>query len=231
MHEKQSFSRHLAELRQRLKHLSIVFIVLTAVSFYYSGAVIEFLQKDLSVSLNALKAYEVLYTEISIALLMGFLLSLPVFIYQGLKFAEPGLKRSEYKILRNYIPFSIILFATGAVFAYSVIVKYSLQFFQSVTSTADIAALWGLQSTVSFALRLSALTGVIFQLPIVALILAKAGLIDASKMKKYRAHFMIAVLLLAAVSTPPDIITQLLVTAPVLLLYQLSIWLVKLSNS
>jgi sec-independent protein translocase protein TatC len=231
MEEKQEFSKHLEELQWRLKHSAIVFIVLSGVSFYYSDRIINFLQSDLSVSLNALKAYEVLYTEFSIALLLGLLLSLPVLIYQALKFAEPGLKKGEYRMLRNYIPFSIILFVGGALFAYQFVIKYSLNFFSEVTSSAEIAALWGLQSTVSFALRLSAFTGIIFQLPIVALILSKAGIINVEMMREYRAHFMIAVLFTAALSTPPDIITQVLVTAPVLGLYQLSIWLVKLSDS
>lgn len=230
MEEKQEVSQHLKELRWRLKHSTVVFLVLTAVSFYYSSDIINFLQSDLSISLNALKAYEVLYTEISIALLIGLLLSLPVLFYQAVKFAEPGLRREEYLMLRNYIPFSIMLFVIGAVFAYNFVIKYSLNFFRQATASADIAALWGLQSTVSFALRLSAFTGLIFQLPVVALVLSKAGLIDTEMMKKYRAHFMIAVLVTAALSTPPDILTQILVTAPVLGLYQLSIWLVKLSK-
>lgn len=230
MEEKQELSQHLEELKWRLKHTSIVFIVLAAASFHYSDRIIDFLQQDLSISLNALKAYEVLYTEVSIALLIGLILSLPVLIYQGLKFAEPGMKKKEYRLLRNYIPFSMALFAIGALFAYNFIVKTSLNFFQSATASAEVAALWGLQSTISFALRISAFTGLIFQLPIVALILSKAGIIDEAMMKKYRAHFMIAILILAALATPPDVITQILITAPVLGLYQLSILMVGFSE-
>jgi sec-independent protein translocase protein TatC len=230
MENQEDFSRHLEELRWRLKHTALVFVILSVFGFYFSNNVINFLQSDLQISLHALTAYEVLYTQISISLLAGLVFSLPVLAYHSMKFAKPGLKSKEYLVLRNYLPFSILLFVIGAVFSYEVIVKYSLQFFQSATSRADVAAIWGLQSTLSFSLRLSVFTGLIFQLPIMSLVLSKAGLLDSSLMKEYRAHFIIVILLISAVATPPDLLTQVMVTAPVLGLYQLSVWLVSLSE-
>lgn len=226
-----SIEYHLNELRNRLKHSLIVLVVLTAFSFYFSSNVLSWMQNDLSISLHALAAYEALYTQILIALIFGFFLSLPAILYQFLKFLKPGLKSDEYSILRNYLPFGIILFTGGAVFAYEFIVKTSLNFFVSTTSGTGVEAVWGLQNTIGFALKLSAFTGLMFQLPIVSLVLSKAGLITAQSMREKRAYFFIVVLLASAVATPPDIVSQIILTSPVLVLYQLSIYLVARTES
>lgn len=222
----ENFRTHLRELRNRLKHWIIVFAVVTSLSLYVSGDVLAWLQADLGLTLHALTAYETFYTRIGIGLLMGFVLSAPVLLYQLVKFAEPGLKPGEYRILRNYLPFSVALFVLGASFSYFYVVKYSLRFFKSYTESADVAAVWGLKNTIGFALKLSTVAGVLFQLPIVAVVLAKAGLISREDMVRYRAHFLITVLVIAAFATPPDFVTQLLVAVPVMGLYQLSILLV-----
>lgn len=221
-----SFESHLVELRNRVKHSFIVLVVLTAVSFYFSSNILTWMQNDLAITLHALAAYEALYTRILIALLFGFFLSLPAILYQMLKFIKPGLRTHEYNLLRNYLPFAVALFVGGAVFAYNFIVKTSLNFFASTTSNTGVEAVWGLQNTIGFALKLSAFTGIMFQLPIASLVLSKAGLITSKMMREKRAYFFIVVLLASAVATPPDIISQVILTSPVLVLYQFSIYLV-----
>jgi len=222
----QSLESHVLDLKKRLKRSLVAFVAATAISFYYSADVLNYVQADLGFTLNALTAYAVFYTELLIALIGGLIISLPFWIHQMLQFVKPGLKDNEYRVMRNYLPFSIGLFAVGFWFSYEFIVKTSLGFFSSVTSSADVTAVWGLQNTLGFALKLSAFTGIIFQLPIVALVLGKAGIIDSEMMVKYRNYFIVSLLLAAAIATPPDLVTQLLVTAPVIGLYQLSIFLV-----
>jgi sec-independent protein translocase protein TatC len=220
---------HLEELRSRALHSLLVLAVVSAACFYFSPRAIELLQSDLGLRLNALVAYEVFYTRLMVAVLLGSFLSLPVFLLQFLGFVKPGLTEREYRVLRNYLPFSVLLFVAGAAFGYEFVVKTSLGFFQNVTASSQVRSVWGLQNTLGFALKLSAFTGIVFQLPIASLVLAKADLLDADDMVKYRSYFFIAVLLAAAVATPPDIVSQLLLTAPVIVLYQLSIWLVRRS--
>ena len=84
-----------------------------------------------------------------------------------------------------------------------------------------------MRSTLGFALKVSAVVGLMFQLPIIAAVLARAGLLKAAQMRQYRVYFIVAVLIIAAVATPPDVITQLLITAPVILLYEASIFIVE----
>ncbi|QGA80334.1 twin-arginine translocase subunit TatC [Candidatus Nanohalobium constans] len=223
----QGLDRHVQELRQRLKFVSIFFLSSTVLAFYFSSNILNWLQNDLGFSLHALTAYEVLYTELMIAFLGGFLLSLPFILFEALAFMKPGLKESEYKAMRNYLPFSVFLFVTGSVFSYNFVVKTSLNFFQATAGSADVAALWGLQNTIGFALRLSAFTGIIFQLPIVSMVLAHAGVLNKDKMVEYRPYFFVGILLVSALATPPDVISQALVTVPVIFLYQISIFLVS----
>lgn len=224
--QKQSLEYHVNELRTRLFHSFIVFTILSLFGFYFSGEIMSFLQADLGLQLNTFKAYEAFYTQLMISVIFGFFSGLPVFLYNLIKFAEPGLKPEEYRTLRNFVPFSFILFIIGFVFSYQFVVKSSLQFFESFTANADVRSVWGLRTTIGFALKLSAATGILFQLPIASLVLGKAGLINADMMRKYRAHVAIAILVIAAFSTPPDIVTQLFITLPVIGLYQISIYMV-----
>lgn len=222
----EKFEDHVRELRKRLVRVVAIFTLATGISFYYSQNVLSFLQTDLGVSLNALTAYEAFYTQLMIAMLLGFFIGLPYTLYQALKFTKPGLKPEEYKVLRNYLPFSILLFGVGAVFAYQYVVKTSLDFFQRTTQAADVASVWGLKNTLGFAMKISAFTGLIFQLPILAVVLAKAGMINKQMMIRYRTYFIVGILVMAALATPPDVVTQILVTMPVIGLYQISIFLV-----
>lgn len=225
-----SFEDHLKELRKRLVFTSIFIVLATAGVFYKSGEILSFFQADLGFTLNAFTPFEVFYTQLMISILIAIILTLPVIVYQALKFAEPGLTRREYKSLRNFLPFSIALFVGGAVFAYQFVVKTSLEFFQAFSqgSTADLV--WGLQSTIGFALKLSAFTGIFFQLPIISALLARLGLLNSFMMTQYRNYFIIAILVLAAFATPPDIISQILILLPMIGLYEISIHIVRKIN-
>ncbi len=218
---------HVKEFRQRFVYVLSAFVLTTLVSFYFSGDILSWVQADLGYTLNALHAYEAFYTQLMISMILGFFLSLPVLVYEALKFVEPGLKDREYRAVRNYIPFSIMLFAVGAAFSYQFVVKLSLNFFSQMNQQAEVAAIWGLRNTIGLVLKVSGFTGIVFQLPIVSLVLSKAGLISSQQMAEYRAYFIISVLVVAATATPPDIVTQALLTLPVILLYEFSIFLVR----
>ncbi|MFT4892641.1 MAG: sec-independent protein translocase protein TatC [Candidatus Nanohaloarchaea archaeon] len=222
----QPIEQHLLELKSRLKSAVLVLALAGVAGFLYSSNILNWIQNDLAISLHALTAYEVFYTRITIAVLFGFFLALPFIAFQMLKFAQPGLKNREYRVIRNYLPFSLLLFIGGAVFSYQYVVKSALSFFTAMTRASEVTAVWGLQNTIGFAVKLSAFSGLMFQLPVVSVVLATAGVLDQDMMVEYRPYAFVAVLLLAAVSTPPDVVTQILVTIPVMGLYQISIWLV-----
>lgn len=222
----QPLEQHLLELKSRLVKSVGVLALAGIAGYLYSSRILAWLQNDLSLSLHALTAYEVFYTRVTIALLFGFVLALPFIAFQMLKFAQPGLKNREYRVISNYLPFSLVLFVVGSVFSYQYVIKSALQFFTSMTKGSEVTAVWGLQNTIGFVVKLSAFSGLMFQLPVISVVLASAGVLTKEMMLEYRPYAIVGVLLLSALSTPPDIVTQVLVTLPVLGLYQLSIWLV-----
>lgn len=224
--EEAALTDHTAELRRRLIHTTLWFVAATAILFPASSPLLTWLQNDLALQLHALAAYEVIYTQLNLAITLGLIATLPVLLLQALLFAKPGLKSHEYRVMRNMLPASLVLFLAGSIFAYHVIIRNVFTFFQQTTRAADITAVWGLQNTIGFAIKLSALTGILFQVPVVAAVLGRAGIVTAPQMRRYRVHVFIGVLALSAVATPPDVVSQVIVTAPVMGLYEASIRLV-----
>ena len=223
----QSFEQHLYELKSSLKHIAIVSIFLTAFFFLISDNILQFMQQDLEVGLHGLSPFEVLNVRIAMAAIFGIVLSIPVILYSLIKFAEPGLTKKEYRILRNSLPFSYLLFIGGSVFAYQVVFRNAVNFFIEFTQGANIEVVWGLQNTLMLGLRISLITGFLFQLPLLVVILKKAGLVTIDQLKEYRPYVIVAVLLIAAFATPPDLITQVFITVPIILLYEISIKIAK----
>lgn len=221
--ELRAFEEHLEELTSSLKWNGLVFIVLSGFFFLISNELLLLMQEDVNVGLNALTPFEVLNVRLSMAFIFGTIGTLPVFIYSLASFARPGLKRGEYRILRNFLPLSYLLFVTGSAFAYQVVFKNAVNFFAEFTEGAGVAIVWGLQNTLMLGLRISIVTGFLFQLPILVLILNKSGLISIDQLRDYRPHVIVGILLIAAVATPPDILTQVMITIPIILLYELSI--------
>jgi len=224
MSDQEDFHNHLSELRTRLKYVALSFAAFFALGFWISGDLISLMQYDLGITLHGLTPYEVVHARIIAGVLISLMFTFPIGFHQFIKFARPGLTKKEYKALRNVIPLSVMLFALGAVFSYELVFKNALVFFEAYTFGSDVEVVWGLMNTVVFGLQLSFLTGFMFQIPVVTIVLAKLDLITSQTMKDYRNHVIVGVLLIAAVATPPDLITQVLVTVPVIGLYQLSIY-------
>lgn len=129
----QSLYKHIQELHTRLLHTALVFSSLTAIGFVVSDRIISRIQKDLTINLHASATYETIYTQIMIALIFGSVTCLPVLACQALRFSKSGLKPGEYRLLRNFLPFSFLLFLLGALFPYKFVIKISFRFFESTT--------------------------------------------------------------------------------------------------
>ena len=161
------------------------------------------------------------------ALVGGLIVAFPFVFYQIWGFVKPGLKQNEVKTVRGIVAFVSVLFFIGVLFGYYVVAPLSVQFLgnwkMAETITNDIAInsfLRTIISTVFF-------TGLLFLLPVVIMVFARLGIITAAFLKKYRKHSFVAVLILSAVITPPDLFTQIVVSIPILLLYEFGIMLAK----
>ena len=221
------FVYHFRELKSRLKHSAIVFVFLCGLGWFVSDHLLVFIQNDLAVELHAVRVYEVIYARLNIAFMFGLAFTLPVLCYQLLNFAKPGLTKTEYRYLRNFLPLSFVLFVLGSVFAYVFVISSALNFFYGQTLVSGIQPIWSLSNTIGFIVRISALTGLLFQVPIFIYILNSLGVVDKRKLKLYRPYFVVSVLFVSALATPPDIITQVLITLPVILLYEITLRLIR----
>lgn len=162
-------------------------------------------------------------THIWVALIAGFILAFPYVLYEFWRFISPGLHSNERSYSRWVMFFGGILFMMGVLFGYYLIVPLSLQFLGTYTISEEINNLIDLNSYLSTVSTVTLATGIIFELPVVIYFLARTGLVTADFLRKYRRHSIVLILVLSAVITPPDVASQILVSFPIMLLYEIGI--------
>jgi sec-independent protein translocase protein TatC len=169
--------------------------------------------------------------QFSYALMMsiigGVVLAFPYIFYQLWAFVKPGLKFQEKKMARGIVIYVSLLFFLGILFGYYVVAPLSVQFFGAFQITPDIKTDVTIASYMSTVLSTVFYTGLFFLFPIVTFLLVKIGLFTPEFLIKYRKHAIVVILILAAVITPPDVISQVIVTIPIYLLFEISILVAK----
>lgn len=223
------FLDHLEELRWRLLKAIISVFVMMIICFYFSDYILDILlypgkNIDPPVPLQVLKVQTVFIIKLEIALFAGIILSLPVIFYQLWQFLAPGLLKKERSILPVIVFASVACFLAGAFFAYFIIIPYALDFFLSL-APADIENKIALDFYIGFLLRLIIVFGIVFELPMLSLILSKFGILSPAFMRKYRKYAIVGAFILGAILTPPDPTTQVLLALPIILLYEISIFI------
>jgi len=158
-------------------------------------------------------------------LVVGMIAAFPYVFYQFWSFIKPGLKDREAKEAKGMTFWISVLFFLGVLFGYYIIVPISVQFFLNFSVSEMVENKFTINSYVSTVTVLTLATGILFQLPMVVLLLTKIGLVTPEILKKYRKHALVAVLVLAAVITPPDFFSQVLIAIPIMVLYEVGILL------
>jgi len=228
------FLDHLEELRWRLVKSFGSVLVGAVITFYFIDSLIDFLIQPTQnlatpMDLQVLKVQGMFMIKWGIALIGGFVLAIPVLTYQIWKFIAPGLYMNERRYVAPLIIFTYLSFLIGLTFAYTVTIPFSLEFFTSV-------GMEGIQNNFSINYYFNFITwimigsGLIFELPVSVFILSVFGLLTPAFMGHYRRHAIVVVLILSAFITPPDPVSLVLMSIPLMLLYELSIgvsWLVN----
>jgi sec-independent protein translocase protein TatC len=169
---------------------------------------------------------EAFFTYLKVALLSGIFLAAPFVIYQVWLFVAPALYSHEKKYVVPFVASSTLLFLTGSAFAYFVVFPWGFKFFLGF-ATDGIQALPKLKEYLSFCSMLLISFGLIFQLPLFILFLAKIGVIDAPMLSRNRRYVILLMFAAAAIFTPPDVVTQVMMAAPLIILYEASILIAK----
>ncbi len=163
----------------------------------------------------------------SAAFTAGLALAFPYTFWEIWRFVAPGLRPEERRNSRGAVFFVGVLFFLGLMFGYYIAAPMSINFLSSYQIDPSIANEIDIQSYVSTLTTMSLSCAFVFELPIIVFFLAKAGLVNAALMRQYRRHAIVVILVLAAIITPPDVSAQIIVTLPILLLYEASIWIAK----
>lgn len=229
--EATSLSSHLKELRKRIVAIAIVFIILVIPAFEVAPYIVEYFV-DIAVkygyNLIYLAPAELFTQYIKVTLVISFSALLPFIFYQIWSFCRPGLKKKENGYFISAVVFGFISFIVGVVFAYFTILPFMLQFFFSVNISSTITANISVSNYISFILSTLLTFGLIFEMPVIITILTALGILKSSFLEKGKKVIIVLIFFICAIITPPDIVSQIMVALPMILLYQFSIAISRL---
>lgn len=225
-----SFVDHLEELRWRLFKAILSVVIMAIVAFYFSDWIFRFLLVPLGdTKLYVTEVTGSFYAYLKIALFAGIFGAFPIVFYQLWMFVAPGLYKHEKKVVIPLVLISSALFLVGAGFCYVVVLPLALKFL--IGFSGDLLnPIITVGSYISFAGLLMVTFGLAFELPIIAFFLGKMGLISSQFLARGRRYAIVIILVIAAIITPPDVFTQVVLAIPIYFLYEVSIILVKFTG-
>jgi sec-independent protein translocase protein TatC len=230
-----SLMEHLEELRQRLTRAAIAVGVGFLIAYFFKEQLYGYLTIPLKAAMppEAKLIYtapaEAFFTYLKVAFLAGIVGASPVLFYQLWKFISPGLYAHERKNIWPFVIISSTLFITGAIFCYTVVFPYAFQFFMSF-ATDDITPMLKLNEYLSFSSMLLFAFGVVFEMPLVLVFLGRMGVVTSQGLRQKRKYAILIMFAGAAFFTPPDVVSQILMAVPLMILYEISIWMVAASQ-
>lgn len=218
--------KRLGEIRNRLVWSAVVLVVTFGLSYVYTPYILGQISDKLN-QLVFLSPAEAFFSRLKLAFVMGAIITAPYVLWHVWRFASPGLKRKQRRSSFWLIPISFLLFSIGAAFAFFVVAPVALRFFMSFAST-DLEALISVDALIGFVIGLVIPFGFMFEMPVLMLFLAKIGLVKPEVLVKNRKFAILIIFIIAAVLTPtPDAIAQLSMAIPMIILYEISILIIK----
>ncbi|MEP3226988.1 MAG: twin-arginine translocase subunit TatC [Parasphingorhabdus sp.] len=224
---------HLIELRQRLVWAVVALLIAFAVSFYFADEIFGLLVVPLTDAfppgegkLVYTKLYEAFFVEIKVAMFAAFLLAFPVISNQLWAFVAPGLYANEKRAFLPFLFATPLLFTAGAALAYYIVMPTAFRFFlgfEGEVGGMTQEALPAMGDYLDLVMRFMLAFGVCFQLPVLLLLLNRAGLVTRDQLKGLRRYMVVAAFVLAAILTPPDVVSQFLLGIPLIMLYEVSL--------
>jgi sec-independent protein translocase protein TatC len=229
---KMTLSGHLRELRNRILVCVLALLVCCAVFLYYAKWFVKRLT-DMGKAYGYVYVYlspqELLIEYFQVAIIASVCVCLPLLLYQLWAFARPGLSKRENRTVVLCIFFGLFCFAGGLYFAYRIILPFMLSFLIGINSMGSgISASISVQNYINFLLTVFIIFGCIFEMPMVSVVLTGFGILKPQMMRRARKVVVVIIFFIAAVITPPDVFSQAMVAAPMVALYELSIFLCAL---
>jgi sec-independent protein translocase protein TatC len=231
----QPFVQHLIELRDRLVKATIAVMVACAALAIYPGpaelydllAAPLVAQLPTGATLIATSVISPFLVPLKIMLMTAFLLALPLVLYQVWAFIAPGLYAHEKKLVMPLVVSSTLLFLVGVAFCYFFVFGQVFKFIQSF-APKSITAAPDIEAYLSFVISMFIAFGMAFEVPIVVVVLARMNIVTIDKLKEFRSYFIVLAFIIAAIVTPPDVVSQLALAIPMCILYEVGIWAARL---
>jgi sec-independent protein translocase protein TatC len=231
--DKLPFTSHLEELRSRLIICTVAVVLGFVISYFFSEQLFHILVKPLQKELppDSLLIFtglpEAFFVYLKLSFFAGIFLSAPVLLWEIWGFVAPGLYDHEKKYIFPFVIFSTLLFFIGVLFCYFVVFPFAFKFFMGYSSDI-IKPLPSVKEYLSFSCKLLLAFGIIFELPIFILFLAKLGIVNEKMLRTQRKFAILGIFIVSAILTPPDVVSQILMAIPLMALYEISIYVAKL---
>ena len=226
-----SLSGHLKELRNRILVVVILLLVAFTACLSFAPQFITFLT-DMGKAYNYVFVYiapqELLLVYLNDALVGALIICFPVVSYEVYAFCSPGMKKKERTFFIGSLLAGTLFFVVGVAFARFISLPFVLRFLIQFTGQVDVSASISIQQYIGFLLTIFVVFGLVFELPVVSVLLTGLGLIQASWLRKGRKIMIVIIFVMAAIITPPDVVSQVMVAVPMIGLYELSIGLSSL---
>ena len=231
--EKLPLTQHLEELRRRLITCLIAAALGFAVAYFFAGQLFLVLARPLSDLLPEGSTFiftgitEGFFTYLKLAFFAGIFLAMPVILHQSWCFVAPGLYSSEKKYVLPFVILSSLFFVFGVVFGYYAVLPLAYTFFIGY-NTDYIRMLPSMREYLSFSCKFLLAFGIVFELPIFVLFLSKIGVVNERQLRSNRKFVLLMIFVVAALLTPPDVVSQVLMAVPLIILYEISILIARI---
>lgn len=222
-------SGHMKEVRSRLIKSVLVLMIASGTAFYFSETLIIWIKRPISVDLVFLSPAEAFWSDLKISMFFGFLTAFPLILYEVWLFIAPGLLQNERGVLWAFFGFGVFFFFCGISFSYFVALPFAIKFLIEYGQNAGIKPMLSVSNYIDFNIKILLAFGFIFELPLAMVLLSRIGLLTTDFLTKNRKFAILGAFIVAAIVTPtPDMFNQTLMAVPLILLYEVGIWAIRI---
>jgi len=213
-------------------YLAVYVLVIACIAFPFTGAIIERMRDDLlrgdQFKLIQTQPLELMMLELKLSFIIGILAALPIVFFYGYRYLRALKLGKRFKINKGLLAvaaiLAVILFFLGCAYSYMLMLPLVFRYLTESATSVGVASNWRVSDFVNFAMLTTFVFGLVFELPLVMTALARAGIVPVTIFKKYRRHMYIIILIVAALVTSPDVLTQIMVGVPLIIFYELSLF-------
>ncbi|MCS7464264.1 twin-arginine translocase subunit TatC [Paenibacillus doosanensis] len=226
--EGMSLVEHLGELRKRIIWVLVVLILGMVIGIIVAQPLITYLKSvppANGITWNVFSPWDAIRMYMSFALITGLIITIPVALYHIWAFLKPGLREEEQKASLKFVPFAFLLFLIGLAFAYFVVFKMAFLFTSGITEKLELQETYGIAQYFSFMFNILIPISLLFELPIVIMFLTQLRILNPKRLHKIRRYAYLILVIIAAMITPPDAVSAIVVSVPMIILYEFSVFL------